>query len=199
MALSVFDLFKIGIGPSSSHTVGPMRAARLFAVRLEHEGLLDTTARVCSELYGSLGCDRPRPRQRQGGAARPARARAGHGGRGTDRRPPEHGAQREVARPARPPRCRLRRKGRPAVPPPPDPALPRQRHALHRLRRGRGGARQPRVLLGGRRFRRQRRGRGRRLAAEGNRPPTQPCCPCPSAAARTCSPSRPAKASRSPA
>ena len=55
MALSVFDLFKIGIGPSSSHTVGPMRAARLFAVRLEHEGLLDTTVRVCSELYGSLG------------------------------------------------------------------------------------------------------------------------------------------------
>ena len=40
MAVSVFDLFKIGIGPSSSHTVGPMRAARLFALRLGHEGLL---------------------------------------------------------------------------------------------------------------------------------------------------------------
>ncbi|HRZ63268.1 MAG TPA: serine dehydratase beta chain, partial [Rubrivivax sp.] len=36
MAVSVFDLFKIGIGPSSSHTVGPMRAARLFALRLQH-------------------------------------------------------------------------------------------------------------------------------------------------------------------
>ncbi|MFM2446681.1 MAG: hypothetical protein RI936_1128, partial [Pseudomonadota bacterium] len=34
MAVSVFDLFKIGIGPSSSHTVGPMRAARIFALRL---------------------------------------------------------------------------------------------------------------------------------------------------------------------
>ncbi len=55
MAVSVFDLFKIGIGPSSSHTVGPMRAARLFALRLEHDGLLPRTARVCSQLYGSLG------------------------------------------------------------------------------------------------------------------------------------------------
>ncbi len=55
MAVSVFDLFKIGIGPSSSHTVGPMRAARLFALRLQHDGLLPTTARVCSQLYGSLG------------------------------------------------------------------------------------------------------------------------------------------------
>lgn len=55
MAVSVFDLFKIGIGPSSSHTVGPMRAARLFAARLEHEGQLDSTARVCAQMYGSLG------------------------------------------------------------------------------------------------------------------------------------------------
>jgi L-serine dehydratase len=55
MAVSVFDLFKIGIGPSSSHTVGPMRAARLFVQRLLHEGLLDTTVRVHSALYGSLG------------------------------------------------------------------------------------------------------------------------------------------------
>ncbi len=55
MAVSVFDLFKIGIGPSSSHTVGPMRAARLFALRLQHDGLLEATVRVCSQLYGSLG------------------------------------------------------------------------------------------------------------------------------------------------
>jgi L-serine dehydratase len=55
MAVSVFDLFKIGIGPSSSHTVGPMRAARLFTLRLQHDGLLDKTTRVVSELYGSLG------------------------------------------------------------------------------------------------------------------------------------------------
>jgi len=55
MAVSVFDLFKIGIGPSSSHTVGPMRAARLFALRLEHEGLLDRVAGLRVELHGSLG------------------------------------------------------------------------------------------------------------------------------------------------
>ena len=55
MAVSVFDLFKIGIGPSSSHTVGPMRAARMFVLRLAHDGLLERTARVLSQLYGSLG------------------------------------------------------------------------------------------------------------------------------------------------
>jgi len=55
MAVSVFDLFKIGIGPSSSHTVGPMRAARMFASRLEHDGVLPRVARVQSQLYGSLG------------------------------------------------------------------------------------------------------------------------------------------------
>ena len=55
MALSVFDLFKIGIGPSSSHTVGPMRAALRFAEVLRDDGLLASTARVQVELYGSLG------------------------------------------------------------------------------------------------------------------------------------------------
>ena len=55
MAISVFDLFKVGIGPSSSHTVGPMRAARLFTHRLLHDGLLARTARVQVGLYGSLG------------------------------------------------------------------------------------------------------------------------------------------------
>ncbi|MDD2843861.1 MAG: L-serine ammonia-lyase [Rhodoferax sp.] len=55
MAISVFDLFKVGIGPSSSHTVGPMRAAAMFALSLEKEGLLGQTASVKAELYGSLG------------------------------------------------------------------------------------------------------------------------------------------------
>jgi L-serine dehydratase len=55
MAVSAFDLFKIGIGPSSSHTVGPMRAARLFALRLAHDGALERVARVQAQLYGSLG------------------------------------------------------------------------------------------------------------------------------------------------
>lgn len=55
MAISVFDLFSIGIGPSSSHTVGPMRAARLFARRLRNEKVLGAVASVRAELYGSLG------------------------------------------------------------------------------------------------------------------------------------------------
>ena len=55
MTVSVFDLFKIGIGPSSSHTVGPMRAAVMFAGSLERDGLLPRTSRVRAELFGSLG------------------------------------------------------------------------------------------------------------------------------------------------
>jgi len=55
MSISVFDLFKIGIGPSSSHTVGPMKAAALFARRLRDSGLLERTARIEVRLYGSLG------------------------------------------------------------------------------------------------------------------------------------------------
>ncbi|MFF3410913.1 L-serine ammonia-lyase [Streptomyces sp. NPDC002742] len=55
MAISVFDLFSIGIGPSSSHTVGPMRAARMFARRLRNEELLAPVTAIRAELYGSLG------------------------------------------------------------------------------------------------------------------------------------------------
>jgi len=55
MALSVFDLFKIGIGPSSSHTVGPMKAAAMFARRLAKAGQISQVARIEARLYGSLG------------------------------------------------------------------------------------------------------------------------------------------------
>jgi L-serine dehydratase len=55
VAVSVFDLFSIGIGPSSSHTVGPMRAAARFAQHLAADGVLPKVARVRIELYGSLG------------------------------------------------------------------------------------------------------------------------------------------------
>ncbi len=55
MAVSVFDIFKIGIGPSSSHTIGPMRAAARFVERwLAETGDLDRTTRVTVELHGSL-------------------------------------------------------------------------------------------------------------------------------------------------
>ena len=55
MAISTFDLFKIGIGPSSSHTVGPMRAAAMFVGSLRSAGVLRDVARIKAEMYGSLG------------------------------------------------------------------------------------------------------------------------------------------------
>jgi L-serine dehydratase len=54
MAVSVFELFKIGIGPSSSHTVGPMRAAHTFVQRLNLSGFLPQTHRLQVTLFGSL-------------------------------------------------------------------------------------------------------------------------------------------------
>ncbi len=55
MAISVFDLFKIGIGPSSSHTVGPMRAAHLFVNDLQTSGQIESLDSIKVELFGSLG------------------------------------------------------------------------------------------------------------------------------------------------
>jgi L-serine dehydratase len=55
VAISVFDLFSVGIGPSSSHTVGPMRAALTFAQGLADDGVLSSVTRVRAELFGSLG------------------------------------------------------------------------------------------------------------------------------------------------
>ncbi len=55
MSLSIFDIFKVGIGPSSSHTVGPMVAAVRFVRRLDEAGLLEQVARLHIELFGSLG------------------------------------------------------------------------------------------------------------------------------------------------
>jgi L-serine dehydratase len=53
--ISVFDIFKIGVGPSSSHTVGPMRAAKRFVERLETDHQLEQVTGVKVELFGSLG------------------------------------------------------------------------------------------------------------------------------------------------
>jgi L-serine dehydratase len=55
MIISAFDMFSIGIGPSSSHTVGPMRAAKLFTDHLEQQDLLEKVSTIKVELYGSLG------------------------------------------------------------------------------------------------------------------------------------------------
>ncbi|HAZ94746.1 MAG TPA: L-serine ammonia-lyase, partial [Porticoccaceae bacterium] len=54
MAISTFDLFSVGIGPSSSHTVGPMRAARQFVEALRQTQQLTDVSRIKAEMYGSL-------------------------------------------------------------------------------------------------------------------------------------------------
>ena len=54
MKTSIFEIFKIGVGPSSSHTVGPMRASRQFVLDLQERGMLERVARVQVELFGSL-------------------------------------------------------------------------------------------------------------------------------------------------
>ena len=52
--ISVFDMLKIGVGPSSSHTLGPWRAAERFLIELKDLNLLEQTTRVKVDLYGSL-------------------------------------------------------------------------------------------------------------------------------------------------
>ena len=66
MAVGVFDLFSVGIGPSSSHTVGPMRAAAVFAEELKGPGSLDKVAGPRGGLAGSLGAADPGARPRGG-------------------------------------------------------------------------------------------------------------------------------------
>lgn len=52
--ISIFDMFKVGIGPSSSHTVGPMKAGKQFVDDLVEKGLLNEVTRVAVDVYGSL-------------------------------------------------------------------------------------------------------------------------------------------------
>ncbi len=52
--ISIFDIFKIGIGPSSSHTMAPMKAVRAFLIELEAKGLFESARRIQVELFGSL-------------------------------------------------------------------------------------------------------------------------------------------------
>ena len=56
MFVSAFDLFRIGLGPSSAHTVGPMRAARRFVHELQADGLFFQTRHLHVDLYGSVAC-----------------------------------------------------------------------------------------------------------------------------------------------
>ena len=134
MAVSVFDLFKIGIGPSSSHTVGPMRAARLFSLRLKADGLLAQTHRVVSQMYGSLGATGK-------GHGTDKAVLLGLAGHEPDTVDVEQvPALLETIRTSSPHQAAGRTRGRLqrgqglGDVPPPKPTLPCQRHALHRLR-----------------------------------------------------------------
>ena len=158
MSLSTFDLFEIGIGPSSSHTVGPMRAAERFLRELETLGLLERTARVETLLCGSL--------------ARPGRVTP-------PTRRSSQGCVRRAARPCGPDAAdgmvaEVRTSGLPLLGRHPvpfaeagtcsscsagtDPAS--QRHPISRPGRGRCRAAAGMLLLGGGRFRAQRAGGG---------------------------------------
>ena len=166
VAISVFDLFSIGIGPSSSHTVGPMRAARMFVGRLKKDGLLAQTASVRAELFGSLGATG----HGHGTPKAVLLGLEGHSPRSVDvetrgRRggadPHDQAAAAARRRDRDGPRDRLRRVDRADPAPPPLPAVPRQRHDALRLRPDRRPAPGEDLLLGRRRLRR-RRGRRRR-------------------------------------
>ena len=183
MSLSTFDLFKIGIGPSSSHTVGPMRAAQRFLRELETHGLLERTARVETALYGSLALTGK-------GHATDKAIILGLCGELPDEVDPDAAggivarvrATRQPAA-ARPLPGAVRRAAGPAVPPARDPAAPPQRHALPRPRRRGGRAAAGALLLGRRRLRAERSARPRPAPP----PSATSCCPTRSAPRSSCS------------
>ena len=197
MAISSFDLFSVGIGPSSSHTVGPMRAAHTFVSGLRDDGLLDRVGRVRGELFGSLGATG----HGHGSLKAVLLGLEGEAPESTDPRAAD-GRVDEVRASGT-----LRLGGTHDVACDPDAdvllhrratlPVPQQRDALHRLvlglaRRGRGAASHARVLLRRRRVR-PRRGRGRRRARSC---PTTPRCATPSRRAASCSPGARSPASR---
>ena len=158
MSVSVFDIFKIGIGPSSSHTVGPMKAAAAFIAGLEERGALPRKCTGKRRVIRLAGTDRRRPRHRSGRPAGAVRRTAGH------HRPRPHSGHlvrhphRQPHQPRRPARHRVRRIRRPRPAPGGDASRPPQRDALHRSRCRWDRAGYPHLLFGRRRLRRLRRG-----------------------------------------
>ena len=135
MAISVFDLFKIGIGPSSSHTVGPMRAARASSSASRGATGARGATGVVVELYGSLaltgkghGTDKAVLLGLEGETPETVDPDA------IDERLAAIRRELEVA-PSGPPRDRLRRARPRPVSSPRVAAVPPQRHALHGFRR----------------------------------------------------------------
>ena len=79
MKTSIFEIFKIGVGPSSSHTVGPMRAARRFVLDLKERGLLDSGGAGAGGVVWLAGADGTRPPNGPGDAAGAVGRGAGEG------------------------------------------------------------------------------------------------------------------------
>ena len=158
MSLSTFDLFKIGIGPSSSHTVGPMRAAERFLRELETLRPAGARGPGRDPALRLAGADRQGPRHRQGDHPGPVRRAAGPGRPRRRRRDRRRGARERPAAAARATSGAVRRGAGPAVPPARESDPPPQRHPLSRLRRGGCRAAAGILLLGRRRLRAQRAG-----------------------------------------
>ena len=146
MTISVFELFKVGIGPSSSHTVGPMRAAANFVADLDAMGVLDRVADVRVELYGSLAATGRGHGTLPGGAARARGVPPGnHRDRGDGSRAgapaqhrQDHARRSSTHRPVR---------GRHRAVHPDGAGLPPQRHDAHCVRRRRQHASSADLLL----------------------------------------------------
>ena len=158
--ISVFELFKIGIGPSSSHTVGPMKAAAAFVGGLLETGAVDRVA-PRGQAHGLARLYRARPRHRQGGD--PGAQRRDAGGCRSRRRPSagRAGARDENAQPRPAPRNSVRSRAGHRVRHCDACAAPSQHDALHRPRWGGQGARRRNLALSRRRIHHPRR-RGRR-------------------------------------
>ena len=170
MAVSVFDLFKIGIGPSSSHTVGPMRAARLFVAAAGRTTASCRTRRACcSQLYGSLGATG----KGHGSDKAVLLGLAGHEPDSVD----VDAVPALLAQMRSEGRIQLLGHHAVAFNEKDDlkffrrESLPFHANGLRFTAFDAAGERagQPRLLLGGRRFCRQRRSGGRRRQAEGHR------------------------------
>ena len=159
MALSVFDLFKIGIGPSSSHTVGPMRAARQFALRLRDARIARARGAHQRDAVRLARRHRQGPRQRQGHPAGPLGPRARHRRRRCHRRALSNAsaARTQLSAAGRTHASPFNERARSHLQSQGHAAAAFQRHALRGLRRRRRGARDRHLLLGGRRLRGQRR------------------------------------------
>ena len=161
MAVSVFDLFKIGIGPSSSHTVGPMRAALMFVQGLERDGQLAATAHV-GRAVRLARRNRQGPRHRPRRDARPARRCARHRRSRHDRRAAGRHPTIEAARAARHASGAVRAEGEHRVLPSGAARAP-ERDEAARVRRERQRAGRAHLPVGRRRLRRD----GRRAQHEG--------------------------------